>query len=191
MVPSSPQEMMRAVSASMEKRTGRTVDEWVTMVRASDLDPLDQNAVRRWLKSEHDLPQNSRWAIAYQAARAAGWEPPDTEAQVDRQYAGAKAHLRPIFHRVRGILEGLGDDVSVEARKTYIPFVRRRQFAAVVAATGDRIDVGLRFVEPPDSALLDPATRPGQATHRISLTSVDDVTDEVEALLRKAYEQNG
>lgn len=182
---------MRAVSASMEKRTGRTVDEWVALVRASDLDPLDQNAVRRWLKSEHDLPQNSRWAIAYQAARAAGWEPPTTEAQVDRQYAGAKADLRPVFDQLRAVLEGLGDDVSMEGRKTYIPFVRRRQFAAVAAAARDRVDVGLRFVEPPDSDLLRPADGPGQATHRISLMSVDDVTDEVKALLRMSYEQNG
>lgn len=93
--------------------------------------------------------------------------------------------------RLRAILEGLGDDVSLEGRKSYIPFVRQRQFVAVAAAARDRVEVDLRFVEPPDSDLLRPASGPGQATHRVSLTSVDDVTDEVEALLRTSYEQNG
>lgn len=183
--------MVTAVSASMKERTGRTVDEWVALVVAGGVDPLDQKAVRRWLKAEHGVPQNSRWAIAFAAARAAGWEPPTAEQYVDDQYAGPKAALRPIFDRVRAIFEDLGDDVSMEGRSTYVPFVRRRQFAAVQAATRSRVDVGLRFVDPPVSELLTPASAPGQATHKLSLTSVDDVTDEVADLLGTAYEQNG
>lgn len=190
-MPRSPLEMMTAVSASMKERTGRTVDEWVALVVAGGVDPLDQKAVRRWLKAEHGIPQNSRWAIALAAARAAGWEPPTTEQYVDEQYAGPKAGLRPIFDRLRAILEGLGKDVSMEGRSTYTPFVRRRQFAAVRAATRGRVDVGLRFADPPDSELLTPADAPGQATHKLSLTSTDDVTDEVAELLAAAYEQNG
>ncbi len=191
-MPRSPREMMTAVRASMKERTGRTVDEWVALVvRESGVDPLDQRAVRRWLKARHDVPQNSRWAIAHAAARGAGWEPPSTEEQVDRQYSGKKAPLRPVFDRVREVLEELGDDVTVEGRSTYIPFVRRRQFAAVAAATRIRVDVGLRYVDPPPSDLLEPASAPGQATHKLRLSSPDDVTTEVEKLLRAAYEQNG
>lgn len=183
--------MVTAVSASMKERTRRTVEEWVALVADGGVDPLDQKAVRRWLKAEHGIPQNSRWAIAFAAARAAGWEPPTAEEYVDDQYVGPKAALRPIFDGVRAILEDLGDDVTMEGRSTYMPFVRRRQFAAVQAATRSRVDVGLRFVDPPDSELLIPANAPGQATHKLSLTSVDDVTDEVAELLTTAYEQNG
>lgn len=190
-MPRSPQDMVRAVSASMKERTGRTVEEWVELVQSTDLDPLDQKTVRRWLKSEHEVPQNSRYAIAHAAARDAGWTPPTVEEHVDRQYGGPRGQLRPIFDRLLEILDGLGDDVVVEGRSSYIPFVRRRQFAAVRAATRTRVDVGLRFVEAPVSPLLEPATAPGQATHKLSLTSVDDVTSEVENVLRVAYEQNG
>lgn len=182
--------MMAAVAASMKERTGRTLDGWVSIVESSGIDPLDQKAVRRWLKAEHGIPQNSRWAIADAAARAAGWERPTAEEYVDRQYEGPKASLRPIFDRVREIVEGLGDDVVMEGRKTYTPFVRGRQFAAVAAATRSRVDVGLRYTEPPASDLLTPAAAPGQATHKLSLTSAEEVTDEVERLLRVAYDQN-
>ncbi len=186
----SPDEMMAAVTRSMKERTGRSVEEWVAQVQASGLDPLDQNAVRRWLKAEHHLPQNSQWAIADAAARAAGWKPPTTAEYIDQQYAGKKAGLRPIFDRLRGILESLGDDVAVEGRSSYTPFVRTRQFVAVAPATATRVDVGLRFNRPPDSPLLTEANAPGQATHRLSLTSVAEITPEVERLLRLAYEQN-
>jgi len=191
MSPTSPQSMMEAVAASMKERTGRSVEEWVALVEASGADSLDQKAVRRWLKAEHGVPQNSRWAIANAAARAAGWVPPDVEEQIDAQYAGAKAALRPIFDRLREILEDLGDDVAVEGRSSYIPFVRRRQLAAVAAATRNRVDVGLRFTDPPPSERLVPAKAPGQATHKLSLTALDEVDAEVERLLRAAYDQNG
>ncbi|HEY8718241.1 DUF5655 domain-containing protein [Pengzhenrongella sp.] len=47
---SSPEQMMAAVTESMRERTGRGLDEWVALVGASGVDPLDQNAVRRWLR---------------------------------------------------------------------------------------------------------------------------------------------
>ena len=45
--------MMGAVSASLAAHTGRSLDEWVAAVQASGIDPLDQKAVRGWLRSEH------------------------------------------------------------------------------------------------------------------------------------------
>lgn len=186
-----PDRMMAAVAGSMKDRTGRSLEEWVKLVDASPLDPLDQKAVRRWLKDTHGVPQNSQWAIADAAARAAGWTRPDVEEYIDRQYTGARSRLRPIFDRIRSIMETFSDDVRIEGRATYIPFVRRRQFAAVSAATQSRIDVGLRYTDAPDSDLLSAAAAPGQATHRLSLTSVNDITADVEKLLRTAYDQNG
>jgi Domain of unknown function (DUF5655) len=104
---------------------------------------------------------------------------------------GAKAALRPIFDRPRDVAEGLGDDVAVQGRGGYTPFVRGRQFAAVSTATKTWVDLGLRYVDPPSSELLKPAkSGPGQSTHKVGLSSVDDVTPEVEALLKAAYDQN-
>jgi hypothetical protein len=187
----SPEDMMSAVTDSMAQRTGRTLEEWVELVRGSEVDPLDQNAVRRWLRDVHGVKQNSQWAIANAAARAAGWQRPTVDEYVDAQFTGARAALRPVFDAVRTAAESLGEDVVLEGRGTYTPFVRRRQFAAAATATSSRLDLGLRFVDPPASARLQPAKGPGSATHKVALTTPDDVDDEVRALLRAAYEQNG
>ena len=109
---------------------------------------------------------------------------------MDRQYAGAKAALRPVYQAVAAAITELGDDVTIEGRGTYIPFVRGRQFAAVAAAARDRVDLGLRFTDPPVSARLRPGGGPGQATHTVSLRAADEVDDEVRHLLKTAYEQN-
>ena len=187
----TPDEMLSAVTDSMADRTGRSLEQWVALVAGSGVDPLDQNAVRRWLREVHGVKQNSQWAIADAAARDAGWMRPTVEEYVDAQYTGGKAALRPIFDAVRSAALALGDDVVVEGRGTYVPFVRRRQFAAVAAATATRVDLGLRLLEPPPADRLQPASAPGSATHRVQLFSAADVDDEVRALLRAAYEQNG
>jgi len=50
----TPDDMMGAVAASLAARTGRSLDQWVALVESSGIDPLDQNAVRRWLRSEQN-----------------------------------------------------------------------------------------------------------------------------------------
>ncbi len=187
----SPSDMMNSISDSMKERTGKTLEEWVEVVKVSGIDPLDQKSVRNWLKSEHGILQNSQWAIADAAARAAGWVRPSVEGYIDAQYQGEKAVLRPIFDALREIIEGLGEDVAVEGRGGYTPFVRKRQFAAVQASTKTRVDLGLRFKEAPESALLSTSSLPGQSTNKVGLSSVEDITDELVGLIRLAYEQNG
>jgi predicted transport protein len=99
--------------------------------------------------------------------------------------------LRPIFDKLAQAALALGDDVSMEGRGGYTPFVRKRQFAAVEAPSRRHVDLGLRYVRPPESTRLAPAKAPGQSTHKVRLETIDEVDHEVLRLLAAAYEQNG
>jgi predicted transport protein len=183
-------DVMDATTFNMKQRTGRSLEEWVQVVLDSGIDPGELKAVRRWLKDEHGVKLNTRWHVADAAARASGWQRPSVEAFIDQQFAGSRAGMRPLFDLLRAAIEDLGNDVSVQGRAGYTPFVRARQFAAV-AATRARLDVGLRYREPPASELLVPSRGPGMGTHKLTLERPEQLTDEVEALLSAAYEQNG
>ena len=189
--------MMAAVTGSLEQRTGRGLDAWVRLVAESGvdpLDPLDQRAVRAWLKDAHAVPQNSQWAIADAAAQSAGWQRPDVDAYTDALYAGSKAHLRPIHDAIMTLAEGLGDDARSEGRGTYIPVVRVTQFVAVAPGPRDTVRVGFRFrASPPDDERLAPAKGFAQATHWLHLAADadDDDVRSLEPLLEAAYLQNG
>lgn len=185
----SPTDMMAAVSDSMQARTGKTLDEWVKVVLASGVDPLDQKSVRKWLKSEHGIAQNTQWAIADAAARAAGWVRPSVEEYIDSQYQDGKAALRPIFDAIRKAVMAIDPEVGVEGRAGYTPFVHHRQFSAVEAGS-KKVILGLRFKQAPDSPRLIGGRTPGQCTHKVELIAPKEVDAEVIRLLTLAYHQN-
>src|SRR5260370_3691001 len=109
------------------------------------------------------MPQYSQVAIADTYARAAVWYRPSVAQNGDGQYRGAKAPLRPIYDALAAAIGELGDDGTVEGRGTYAPFVRGRQFAAVAAAPKDRVDLGLRFTDPPSAGPPRPSPGPALA----------------------------
>ncbi len=110
---------------------------------------------------------------------------------IDGQYRD-RPELRPILDAVLALASSLGE-LAIQARKTYVTLVTpRRTFAAVQATTKRRVDLGLRLANPQPSGRLEPAVSMGSGavTVRIPLTAVEQVDDEVESWLRRAYEEN-
>lgn len=189
-----PADRTAAGTASMQERTGRTLDEWVDLVRHAGLDPLQQDDVRRWLKDVHGIPQDLQGTIADAAARRAGWFEQTREDYADAMYAGSRAELRPLHDGVIALAVGLGDDCAVEGRSTYTPVVRRTQFAAVAPGPHGTLRVGFRFhTKVPADKRLSEANAFGQSTHWLHLAADSDENDirSLEPLLRAAYDQNG
>ncbi len=180
-----------AVVDNMQARTGRDLDAWVAVVQTGPIDPLDQKAVRSWLRDEFGVLQNSQWAIAMAAAEAAGWRLPTAGEYTDALYAGPKAHLRPIHDILMTELLDLGDDVEIEGRASWITVRRARQFALACPTTRTRVDLGLRFRTEPGHPRLVEVKNLGQCTHRVPLESVEDVTGDLLPLMLQAYEENG
>ncbi len=187
--------MSAALAASMRERTGRSLEEWVDLVRREGPDPLDQLAVRRWLKAVHGLPQNSQWAVGFAAAEAAGWVRPSADGYTDRLYAGRSPQLRALHDSVVRVALALGDDVEAQGRSTYIPIVRKTQFAAVAPGPRGALRVGFRYrTTVPDDARLQLAKDFAQATHWVHLPAEIDpqsIADTLGELLAIAYAQNG
>jgi predicted transport protein len=112
---------------------------------------------------------------------------------VEAHYAGAKAALRPIYDRLTQMAQQLGPDVTLEPRKNYVALVRKRQFGLIFPSTRTRIDLGLKLpgVEPTERLQAAGGFGSGQITHRVGLTSVEDVDEEVVGWMKTAYEGIG
>ena len=195
-MPTSPQEMMRAVIANLPARTGRDFDAWIALIceQAIAGQGMRKNGeVVSWLKREYGLGHSTAFILAAEALKPADYTPPTTEEMIAAQYADAKAALRPIFERVLAIVQSLGGDARIEPRQTYVAFARAKQFALVQPSTKTRVDLGLVLPDVEPSGRLAASTNfgSGSINRRVALTAPDEVDAEIAGWLRQAYDRCG
>jgi hypothetical protein len=183
--------------ATLKEKTGRTLDEWLRLVEEEG--PAGEKERREWLKTEHGLGTNSAWWIAERSLGKGTWDDdPDAylrlaPGMVDALYAGPKAGLRPLHDRLVELGAALGPDVRICPCKTIVPLYRRHVFAEIKPATRTRIDLGFALGDIQGGGrLLDTggAARKDRITHRIPITCLEEIDDEVKRWLRSAYERD-
>jgi hypothetical protein len=186
--------------ARLREKTGRTLEEWIELIRIEYPDESRGAARHRtaWLKSEYGLGTDNATLLA-EAAEGLGRERWDPDAylaaapnHVAAMFGGKKAHLEPIYLSILGLGLGLGDDVRVSPTRTFVPLYRRHVFAQIKPTTQTRIDLGLALGDTqPDERLIDTGglARRDRITHRIAIHRLDEVDAAVERWLRAAYER--
>jgi hypothetical protein len=180
--------MMNTRFDNIPKRTGKTVVEWVDLVKRYG--PPTETGQRAWLMNEHGLSKSDAWWVVERAA-GRGEVDYDPEGMVEAMYAGPKAGLRPLHEQLIRLGKALGDDVQICPCKTIVPFYRRRVFAEIKPATRTRIDFGFALGDiKATGRLVDTGgfAKKDRITHRIPLTSAVDIDDEFMAWLRTAYD---
>lgn len=185
-MPSTPHDMMTAMLANLEEKTGHGMDHWFSVVEKSGEEK--HMAIIKHLKSEHGLTHGYANLIAMKFRQR--FESPKSETDlVSAQYAGAKAGLKPIYDQLVDMVKSLGDDVDVSPRKTYVTIRRSKQFAIFKASTKERLDVGfvLKGVEPTDR-LRGGKQFSGMMTHAVGVSDASEIDDELKVWLKQAYE---
>jgi len=179
----SPEEMAAAMVANMKDKTGKSLDEWLVITRATGLPKHGQ--IVKLLKGEHGVTHGFANMIAHETLKQDEREPTDLVAT---QYDGAKSGLRPIYDAVIAAVEALGDDVEISPKKTYVSLRRNKQFALVQPSTKTRVDLGLQLKgKDPTGRLEASGSFNAMVSHRVRLTDPSQVDDELKGWLREAY----
>ena len=190
--------MVRNWIDTLKDKTGRTLDEWVDLVKKKG--PKSTADRKAWLKSAHKLGTNSAgWIVDY-AEGNPDLEEGDPEVYVKRaaeyveaMFSGSKADLRPIFDRLYTLARSIGKDVKISPGKTIVSIYRNHVIAQVKPSTRTRLDFGFALKDTPAKGrLVDTGglAKGDRITRRVELTSPDQIDDAVEKWLRKAYEMD-
>jgi len=187
--PRSWQEMRDQEIQWLIERTGEGLETW--NARVIERGFKDEASLRTWLETQ-GVTGYPAMLLVMERFGYPDYLQATADELIDGQYAD-RPDLRPILDGVLAWLPSIGD-VEVQARKTYVALITpKRTFASVQPTTKKRVDLGLRLAaDQKPEGRLEVAKNFGQSsvTHKIGIESADQLDDEVEDWLKRAYEAN-
>ena len=177
------QKWFASVRASLEKETGRSLAEWVKI--AQSCPETGHRARLKWFKDHHGLLQNRASHVLSEAfPPAMSWREP--ENLIESLWTDPAA--RAIYEALDASAASLPDTLKT-ARKSYIAWSRKVQYAAARPLRGGRVMLGLAIsldfapgLEPPKSESWSERLKA-----RLTLTSSAEVDETIVSLLKTAW----
>ena len=190
-------KMVQDWIVSLPEKTGRTLEQWLALIKKEG--PPTEKERREWLKAKYQFGTNNAWWLA-ERAEGKRSEDSDPEAYlqaaekyVEDMFAGSKAGLKPIYDALLELGLSVADDVMACPCKTIVPLYRNHVFAQIKPTTRTRIDMGYALKDAkPTGRLIDTGgyAKKDRITHRIPISSLDDIDGEVKKWLKKAYDMD-
>ena len=183
--------------AELKQKTGRSLDEWLKLIKQDG--PPSENERRDLLKSKFGLGTNSAWWLA-QRSVGKGEEASDpaqylraAEKYVEAMFSGKKDGLRPIYDALLKLGLNIGTEAKACPCQTIVPLYRNHVFAQLKPTTQTRIDLGLALgnLKTP-KRLIDTGgyAKKDRITHRIEITTLKDIDQDVKRWLKVAYDRD-
>lgn len=172
----------------LKEKTGKELDQWKAELAGKGFEKHAEYMA--FLKNDCGISHGYANLIALKCREAdAGSQ--DPEALIESQYRGRES-LRAIFESLKEAILAMAPDIEMVPKKAAVSFRRKRQFALIKPSTKTRIDLGLKFDDRPVSGRLKASGPFGtMCTHRVQLTDVGQVDDELIGWLVDAARQAG
>lgn len=166
------------------EKTGKTLEQWKELLSQQAFSKHGEYMT--FLKKKYGVTHGFANFITLKFREAdAGSSTADD--LVANQYNG-KESLKPIFDKLHDAIIKLGADVEVAPKKSAVSMRVKRQFALIQPSTKKRIDLGLKLNDTPFTSRLETSGPFGtMCTHRVQITEIDQVDDELISWIKKAY----
>lgn len=185
----SPEEMAQTMIQNMEEKTGKTLPQWLAITVDSVFSKHGE--ILKHLKQEHGVTHGFASLIAHETLNARKGESEEVDL-VSAQYQGPKADLKPIYDKLVLITQGFGSAMELAPKKAYVSLRHKKQFALIQPSTKTRVDLGINLKDVDATGNLEVSgSFNAMVSHRVRLSSPDDVDENVTAWLKQAFEQAG
>jgi Domain of unknown function (DUF5655)/Domain of unknown function (DUF4287) len=184
-MPKSPEDMAKAMIANFKEKTGKTLEQWITI--ANRFGAARHGEIVKRLKVDHGLTHGFANLVAHKTLRSDAGSVAETTDLVAQQYSGDKAALKPIYTALIKAAKRCGA-LDIAPKKAYVSLRRSKQFALIQPSTKTRVDLGLNMKGVPAKGRLEKSgSFNAMVSHRVRLEKVADVDKDVEAWLKEAW----
>jgi Domain of unknown function (DUF5655)/Domain of unknown function (DUF4287) len=192
---STVDEGIQAQIRNIEQQYGKPLGEWIALIRESGL--TKHTEIVAMLKSQYGMSHGSAHRVALKAREAEAASivkaaEASSRDSVSELYSGKKAGLKPLHDTLMTAITTFGDDIELALKKGYVSLRRKKQFAMIQPTTATRIDLGLILKDVPATERLESAASFNALfTHRVRVSTINDVDAQVISWLKQAYDLAG
>ncbi len=186
----TPEEMLQTMLGNLQEKTGKLLNEWHQLLK--DHSPAKHGEAMKILKGEHGVSHGYANLISQTFFKPELLSDKKEEGDPDEGLLKGKEAISEIFLKAKSLFEGISGDVEFAYKKTYISLrTPKKQFALLQPGTKTRVDIGLNLkgIEPTGMAEAAGSWN-SMVSHRIKLTEIGQVNDELKDWIQNAYDAN-
>ncbi|SDS71283.1 protein of unknown function [Formosa sp. Hel1_31_208] len=174
---------LQTMISNMPEKTGKSLEQWISILKEKDFTKHSEGV--NFLKQKHGVTHGFANTIVT-LSKSQNDAPEDL---VTNQYKG-KELLFPMYEKLLAAIHTLGNDITITPKKSSVSVIRKRQFVLIKPATKTRIDLGLKL---PEKSITDRLGSSGpfgtMCTHRVQITSINDIDEELIDWMKEAYDR--
>lgn len=175
---------LKKMISNMPEKTGKSLEEWKKILKKQSFEKHSQGV--NFLKTTYQVTHGFANTIVTLSKK----EPSTENDLVAIQYEG-KEQLVPIYDKLLIFVKSLGKDITITPKKGSVSIIRKRQFLLIKPATKTRIDLGFKLKDKATTERLEDSGPFGtMCTHRVQITSLDQLNDELKSWIQEAYNQS-
>jgi len=177
-------QALQTMINNMPKKTGKSLEEWALILKEKNF--AKHGEAVKYLKTEYGVTHGFANTIVSLSKNKES----SSDDLLVNQYRG-KENLKPIYDKLIKEISIFGNDITNTPKKGSVSLIRKHQFALIKPATKTRIDLGLKLKDKPTQGKLGDSGPFGtMCTHRVQLTSLDEVDNEVIGWIKEAYDKS-
>ena len=170
------------------KNTGKTLEQWIEIVKKQNF--VKHGEIVKFLKEKHEFTHGFANLVAHKTKETDAGSAENTDDLITKQYVG-KEHFKPIYDKLISEIQGFGNDIEIAPKNAYVSLRRKKQFATLNPATKTRFEIGINLKGQEPKGKLEPEKPNAMCSHKINLTDLKDIDNEVIEWIKTAYNNAG
>ncbi len=181
--------MAKAVSTMFEnlkEKTGHSFDEWKDLIATQNFSKHGE--ILKFLKETHNVTHGYASEIALKVLGSDADSTTDTDGLIDSQYKG-KENLKPFYDKLIAAIEEFDGAFEIAPKKSYVSLKRKKQFIILNPASKTRFEIGFNLKGEEAKGKLELEKPNGICSHKINLSDINEIDQEVIGWIRMAFDK--
>lgn len=179
------QEIEQEFIEGLKASTGKELKDWMVTIQNCGIEK--RNDIINWLKEQHHFGHMNASLLMGIYANNGKAVYASEQNLLDSQFEKFQ-EMRPLFEELKNAILKWDSTVNCVAKKTYISFTKKREFAALNVKKGE-LRLGLDLGEMPFSEVVEKAKLTGpmpRISHMVVIRSNADINDKLIQMLHTA-----